>query len=175
MDDPSASGRPFPVVAAVAGGALVVVVVLAVVLAVGLRGGTARDNPDGLVDHVEIFTTVVLSSGEPERAYDHWSARCRDQVSYEQFEEAVDDSRRALEDELGIELGRLAVAEVDTRAVVDGSGEARVSLEEIGLDEIPVGDVFVATGWSDWVYEAGLWRAADCERPADLVAVEVAR
>ena len=68
----------------------------------------------------------------------------------------------ALQDEFDVELGRLAVAEVATRDVVDGeTGRAQVSLEEIGLDEIPVGDVFVATDWSDWVYEAGLWRASE--------------
>jgi hypothetical protein len=75
-----------------------------------------------------------------------------------------------LQDEFDVELGRLAVAAVGTREVVDGeTGRARISLEEIGLDEIPVGDVFVATDWSDWVYEAGLWRASDCGRPGDLV------
>jgi hypothetical protein len=170
MTDPATSESSSKVVPLVAGGAFVVVVIVAVVMAIGLRGGTASENADGLVDHVEIFTTVYLSSGSPDRAYDHWSSACRDQVGFDEFEQRVVASREALEEELGIDLGRLAVAEVDTRAVADGRGQAEVSLEEIGLDEIPVDDVFVATGWSDWVYEAGLWRAADCDRPGDLIS-----
>jgi hypothetical protein len=154
----------------VVGAAVVVVLVVALIMAIGLRGGAKRDDASGLRSDVEGFTTVLLSSRPPERAYDHLAEACREQISFDEFAVAVDEARLSLEEEFDVELGRLAVAEVGTREVVDGeTGRARVSLEEIGLDEIPVGDVFVATGWNDWVYEAGLWRASDCGRPGDLV------
>lgn len=165
------AGRRVPVVGAVLGGAVVVVVVVGVLMAIGLRGGTTRDDADGLARDVEAFTMVVLSSRPPDRAYDHLSAECRDQISVEAFAAAVEEVRRALARRLDVDLGALAVAEVETRGVAGGRGEAAVAVEEIGVDEIPVGDPFELVGWSRWAYEAGLWRAIDCADPGGLVPV----
>jgi hypothetical protein len=171
-DDPTRGREPFPVVGLVAGCAVGLVVVIGVLMAVALRGGATRGDADGLATDVSVFTTVVLSSRPPERAYDHLSAECREQIDYPRFERAVTDARADIEEEFGIDLGLLAVAEVATRSVDDGRGEASVSFEEIGFDEIPVGEVFEATGWSTWAYESGLWRATDCTDPGDLVRLE---
>jgi hypothetical protein len=175
---PAAGERPgeyqsFPIVPLVAGCAVVVVLVVGVIMAVALRGGTTRDDEGGLADDVEVFTTVVLSSRPPERAYDHLAEACREQVTFEAFEDAVDEAREELERRFDLDLGTLAVAEVRTRDVADDRGEAAVSLEEIGLEELPVGEVFEATGWSAWAYESGVWRATDCAAPGGLVSLDL--
>jgi hypothetical protein len=162
------------VVPVVVGAAVVVVLVVGVLMAIGLRGGAERDDASGLANDMTVFATVILSSRPPERAYDHLAEACRERLTFEEFEAAVEEARFKLEGNFDVELGRLAVAEVETREVVDGErGEARASFEEIGPDGIPVGEVFIGTGWSDWVYEAGLWRADSCGVPANLVRTGV--
>jgi hypothetical protein len=69
----------------VVGAAVVVVLVVGLIMAIGLRGGAERDDASGLRSDVEVFTTVILSSRPPERAYDHLAEACREQITFDEF------------------------------------------------------------------------------------------